>query len=193
MTALVLLRHAPTEWNRAKRLQGRADISILASSRDELAARRLPDGLETYRAIASPLTRCRETAGLLGLTPEPEERLIEMDWGDYEGHTLAELVDQRGFKVNEARGLDFCPPSGESPRDVQTRITPLLAELAAAGRPTLAVTHRGVIRAVYAWATGWDMTGEAPDEVELYALQYFTLAQDGTPSIDRLNVPLILR
>jgi probable phosphoglycerate mutase len=69
----------------------------------------------------------------------------------------------------------------------------LLAELAADGRPTLAVTHRGVIRAIYARAIGWDMTGEPPHGVDLYALQMFELAADGMPSIDRLNVPLALR
>jgi broad specificity phosphatase PhoE len=160
-----------------------------------LAARRLPDGLDAYRALSSPLTRCRETAALLGLTPTTEDRLIEMHWGAYEGHTLADLQTKHGFdmKANEARGLDFLPPGGESPRDVLTRVVPLLAELAADGRPTLAVTHRGVIRAVYAHAIGWDMTGEAPHGVDLYALQIFKLAADGTPSVDQLNVPLVLR
>lgn len=195
MTALVLLRHAPTAWNKARRLQGRANIPITATSRAELAARRLPDGVETYRAISSPLIRCLETAALLGITPLTEDRLIEMDWGAYEGHTMADLVAKHGFdmKANEARGLDFRPPNGESPRDVQVRVAPLLAELGAAGQPTLAVTHRGVIRAIYARAIGWDMTGEPPHGVDLYALQMFTVAADGTPTIDQLNVPLTLQ
>ena len=195
MTTLALLRHAPTEWNAARRLQGRADRPLSAASRSELQRRRLPQLVAGFRTLSSPLTRCLETASLLRLIPEVDPRLTEMDWGAYEGHTLAELQQTFGFDLmaNEARGLDFRPPDGESPRDVQHRVDPLLAELATAGRPTLAVTHRGVIRAVYARAVGWDMKGEPPHELDLYALHIFRLAPDGAPTLDQMNLPLELR
>jgi probable phosphoglycerate mutase len=194
VTTLALLRHAPTEWNAARRLQGRADMPISETSRSELQRRRLPQLVAGFRALSSPLTRCLETASLLRLIPEVDSRLVEMDWGAYEGHTLAELQQTFGFDLlaNEARGLDFRPPDGESPRDVQTRVDPLLAELAAAGRPTLAVTHRGVIRAVYARAVGWDMKNDPPHELDLYALHIFRLARDGAPTLDQMNLPLEL-
>jgi probable phosphoglycerate mutase len=195
VTTLALLRHAPTEWNAARRLQGRADIPISPASRSELQRRRLPPLVAGFHVLSSPLTRCLETASLLRLIPEVEPRLTEMDWGAYEGHTLAELQRTFGFDLlaNEARGLDFRPPDGESPRDVQNRIDPLLAELAAAGRPTLAVTHRGVIRAVYARAVGWDMKSDPPHELDLYALHVFRLAPGGAPSLEQMNLPLELQ
>lgn len=195
MTILALLRHAPTNWNKGRRLQGRADIPLSPESRRELQQRQLPVDLTGYRALASPLRRCRETAALLGLEPEIDARLIEMHWGKFEGHTLTELRDRLGvdFAANEAQGLDFRPPDGESPRDVQLRMAPLLAELGAAGRPTVAVTHRGVIRAIYARALGWDMTDDPPHRLDLYAMHIFVLAPDGTPRIDRLNIPLVRR
>src|SRR3546814_16815565 len=62
--------------------------------------------------------------------------------------------------ANEARGLDFRPPGGESPRDVQDRLRPLLAELADAGEDVVAVSHKGVLRALYALASGWDLRGK---------------------------------
>ena len=192
MTTLVLLRHAPTAWNKARRLQGRADVPISETSRAELLQRRLPADLAAFHALSSPLRRCVETAELLGLKPTIEPRLVEMDWGAYEGHTLADLHAKFGFELtaNEARGLDFRPPDGESPRDVQARIDPLLAEIGAAARPTLAVTHRGVIRAVYARAVGWDMKSTPAHELDLYALHVFELAADGAPTLERINVPL---
>ncbi len=195
MTTLALLRHAPTEWNAARRLQGRADMPISGTSRSELQRRRLPPLVAGFRILSSPLTRRLETASLLSLIPLVDPRLVEMDWGAYEGHTLAELQQRFGLDLlaNEARGLDFRPPDGESPRDVQNRVDPLLAELAAAGRPTLAVTHRGVIRAVYARAVGWDMKSDPPHELDLYALHVFRLAPDGAPTLDQMNLPLELR
>ncbi len=195
MTTLALLRHAPTEWNAARRLQGRANIPLSAAAQATLAARRLPDEVTGFRCLVSPLQRTRETATLLGLKPEIDPRLVEMDWGRYEGGVIAELRREHGaaFLANEARGLDFTPDGGESPRAVQQRVMPLLAEIARRHEPTLAVTHRGVIRAIYARATGWDMTGDAPHELDLYAMQIFSLGEDGEPRITRINVPLVER
>jgi probable phosphoglycerate mutase len=192
MTLLAMLRHAPTDWNKARRLQGRADIPLADVSRIELRQRRLPRSVAGFRALCSPLRRCVETAELLGLTPVIEPRIIEMDWGAYEGHTLRDLQAKFGFDLaaNEARGLDFRPPDGESPRDLQERVDPLLQEIAAAGASTIAVAHRGVIRAVYARATGWDMKAKARDELDLYALHLFRLDAGGQPSVEDLNIPL---
>jgi broad specificity phosphatase PhoE len=73
---------------------------------------------------------------------------------------------------------------------VQARVLPLLAEIATSGRSTLCVTHRGVFRTVYAAARGWDMTGDPPDKLDLYALHVFALSADGTPAVDTLNLAL---
>ena len=166
--------------------------SLSDVTRGELRKRRLPGEFGGYRALTSPLARCRETAALLGLDPRPEARLVEMDWGVYQGFTVEELRTRLGvdFAANEARGLDFLPPEGESPRHVQERVAPLLAEIASGGTPTLAVTHRGVIRAIYARAVGWDMTEDPPHRLDLYALHVFRLGKSGAPFVERLNVPL---
>ncbi len=195
MTTLALLRHAPTEWNAGKRLQGRADIALSEPARTTLRRQALPPEVAGFHALVSPLARAQETARLLGLDARVEPRLIEMHWGRYEGQTIAALRAEHGpaFSANEARGVDFMPEDGESPRMVQERIRPLLTEIAAAARPTLAITHRGVIRAVYALATGWDMTGEAPHKLDLYAMQIFTLDAAARPAIAMLNLPLAER
>ncbi len=143
------------------------------------------------RIVTSPLSRCVQTAALLGAPDAAREpRIIEMDWGEWQGRTLAELRAALGEAMaeNEARGLDFRPPGGESPRAVIERIKPWLREIAAAGVPTLAVTHRGVIRAVLAEATGWDMRGKPPAKLDWHAVQFFRLDAQGRPGIERLNV-----
>ena len=45
--------------------------------------------------------------------------LIEMDWGQWEGHRLADLRRRHGSRMSEmeALGLDLLPPGGESPGD----------------------------------------------------------------------------
>ena len=55
-----------------------------------------------------------------------------------------------GFIAAEQLGLDFHPPNGESPREVMQRLSGFTAELAQAGRPLVAVSHKAAIRALLA-------------------------------------------
>jgi broad specificity phosphatase PhoE len=190
VTPLALIRHMPTAWNRAGMLQGRADIPPVRH--EQMLPLQAPVEFLHYRWLSSPLARCTATAQWLGVYAGIEPRLIEMDWGEWEGHTLTDLRARLGeaMAAAEAKGLDFRPPGGESPRDVQGRIRPLLAEIAATGRDTAAVTHKGVIRAVLALATGWDMLGKPPHRLSWCAAHLFRLDASGQPSVERLNIPL---
>jgi broad specificity phosphatase PhoE len=189
VTLLALIRHMPTAWNEVGRLQGRADP---APYPDALPDWCVPPELDGFRWLSSPLARAVATARRLGVVCETEPRLTEMAWGEWEGHTLAELRGRLGgtMLAEEAKGLDFRPPAGESPRDVEHRVTPFLADIARAGRPVAAITHKGVIRAVLALATGWDMLGEPPHRLSWSAAQLFRLDPGGHPSIERLNIAL---
>jgi probable phosphoglycerate mutase len=186
---LALIRHMPTVWNKEGRLQGQRDTPLDPAA---IPHWRLPPELAGFRFLASPLTRTLATAVQLGVAPRTDPRLIEMSWGEWEGYTLAELRDSFGGTLDEleAQGLDFRTPGGESPRDVQQRLKPLLAELAAEGMATAAVTHKGVIRAVMALATGWDMLGKPPYRLSWSAAHVFALDSTGHPAVDRLNLPL---
>lgn len=197
MSRLLLIRHGATAWNEAGRIQGRSDPSLSPAGRAAVAAWRLPpdlqDAAQGARWLTSPLARARETAEILrGAPAEREPRLIETDWGAWEGRSLAELRAELGEAMaeNEARGLDFRPPGGESPRDVQQRVQPLLATLAETTESVVAVTHKGVIRAVYALACGWDMRAKPPVKLRNACAQVFTLGPGGAPEIETLNMPL---
>lgn len=199
MTRLALLRHGATEWNRLHRLQGRTDLPLSAEGRAQVAGWRLPAEVGSYRWWSSPLQRCRATADLLAeaFSPAPqiviEPRLIEMSYGRWEGSTLEELRRRHGAEMRlwEARGLDMRPPDGESPRDVQARLRPWLRELVQDGRDSFAIVHKGVIRAIYALATNWTMEQRAPDRLVFDRLQILSLATDGSPALEALNVPLL--
>ncbi|MEE8246650.1 MAG: histidine phosphatase family protein [Alphaproteobacteria bacterium] len=193
MTRLALLRHGRTPWNQAGRMQGRADIPLSAAARAALARRRPPAELDGALWVTSPLARAVETAKLLGACAVAiEPRLVEMDWGDWEGRTLESLRRELGpaFADNERRGLDFTPAGGESPRAVQSRLRPWLAEVGAGGRLVAAVTHKGVIRAVLALACDWDMTGAPPVKLEWCCAHLFWVDAQGRPRLGRPNLAL---
>ena len=153
----------------------------------------MPADFAAFDWVASPLERARETAEILRGAPVPADpRLVEMDWAAWEGRTLDDLRAEIGNLMTawEARGLDFRAPGGESPREVQARVLPFMAERARAARPAVAVCHRGVIRAVYAMATGWDMTSKAPRRLADGCAQVFTLDARGMPAVHTLDLPL---
>jgi probable phosphoglycerate mutase len=193
----MLLRHGPTDWSAAHRLQGRSDVPLSAAGRAIVAAWRLPERAVSSIWVSSPLRRCRDTAeilrrhhayaGAVGV----ERCLTEMSFGDWEGHTLTELRSIHGpaLAALERRGLDFRAPGGESPREVQDRLMPWLDAVAARNPDTLAITHKGVIRALYALASGWDMRARPRHRLADSAVHAFAIDGLGL-RIENLNIPL---
>ena len=193
MTFLALIRHGSTEWNEKGIVQGRSDIPLSAGGREQVGGWRTPSQIDDFDWIASPLSRALETASILtGRRVPTDERLVEMDWSHWEGQTLATLRAELGdlMAAWEAEGLDFKSPGGESPREVQARLQPFLLERAAARRNTVAVCHKGVIRAVYALAIGWDMTDKPPRKLKEECVHIFRLGEDGLPAVHMLDIAM---
>lgn len=190
LTPLAIIRHGPTDWTADKKLQGRTDIPLSEAGCDMVTSWCVPEELRSRRWIASPLARTQKTAELLiAGKPEIEPRLIEMSYGDWEGLRLNDLRNELGDEMaeNEARGLDFCAPNGESPRDVQNRIRPWLMDVHADGAPLVAVAHHGIIRALYAMATGWNMVDRLPQKFRFGEVHHFLVGTDAYIEAERLN------
>jgi probable phosphoglycerate mutase len=157
----------------------------------------LPESALSARWVTSPLQRCQETAAILrhrhrfAGTIDVETRLVEMSFGEWEGRTLRELRSIHGPAMAEleGRGLDFRAPGGESPREVQTRLAPWLKQIDDAGDDVLAITHKGVIRALYALATGWNMRTKPKDRLADGAVHTFAVGGGGLRT-GRLNIAL---
>lgn len=167
-------------------MQGRADIGLDPVGMREVSDWRCPDWWRELPCWISPLRRARETAELLGrevVRVAPE--LIEMDWGSFEGRRLVDLRAELGpdLAANEARGLDFRPPGGESPREVMDRVRSWLQSIAADGEGALAITHKGVRRALLALASGWDMSGPPPLKVGNDAALELDVDDSGQPAV----------
>ncbi len=194
MPLLGLIRHAPTTWNEDGRIQGQMDTPLSEKGRAALAEWAPPPPLLAAEWWTSPLQRCRDTARhLSGRNAAADPLLMEMNWGEWKGERLADLRSRLGEEMGrmEAMGWDFRPPGGESPRDVASRLKTFLGKAAKRGHPTVAVTHRGVIRAAFALATGWDFLGKPPFSMDRAAVQLFWLERDGSLTLRAANVPLV--
>jgi probable phosphoglycerate mutase len=96
--SLVLLRHGETEWSRTGQHTGLTDIPL--TERGEELAKKSASLLEgrTFAAVlTSPLLRARRTAELAGLDAQVEPRLVEWDYGGYEGMTTPQIRERVGY------------------------------------------------------------------------------------------------
>jgi len=168
---MFFIRHGQTDWNAEGRMQGRKDIPLNATGRSQALdnGRRLKAFLEAGNLrpsdldfVASPLGRTRQTMELVRTelaVPHSDyrqdPRLVELTFGDWEGHTLEELAVSDPGRI-EQRSIDkwgFVPPNGESYEMIVGRTADWLASLE---RPSVIVSHGGVYRVVRALLEGTD-------------------------------------
>lgn len=188
---IYMIRHGQTDWNAEIRLQGQKDIPLNATGRSQAAgngvalAAILGSEAETFDFVASPLGRTRETMEILraamGLSPSryrTDERLKEVSFGDWEGSTIEELAESVPDKVaeREASKWDFIPPGAdaESYEILSWRIASWMKDV---DRPTVCVSHGGVIRSVFKL-----LGARTPDEAAMGAIPQdrILLIRDGT-------------
>lgn len=186
---LALLRHGPTEWNALGRVQGHTDIPLSAAGRAKMAALRLP--VTATRVYASPMLRARQTAQALGLQdPILDPRLMEQNWGVWEGLTRDEILSRHGVDafVKAGSGEAFRPGDGESTGELHARVASFLKDIALDDSDAVVVTHLGVLRAAYTLATGWNMATPMPAELDISKILLLSLDAEGAPKIEELNL-----
>jgi probable phosphoglycerate mutase len=188
---LALLRHGPTDWNAAGRIQGHTDIPLSQAGLAKMAALRLPFSFP--RTYASPMLRARQTMDVLGLTGAvTDARLMEQNWGAWEGLTRAEILARHGedafVKAGSEQGEAFRPGGGESTGELHARVADFLKDVARAPGDAVVVAHLGVLRAAYTLASGWDMATPMPAELDVSKILLLSLDAEGKPQIESLNL-----
>lgn len=157
---LILVRHGETPPNREGVLLGRADPGLTDQGRRQAQA--LADALTPLapaRVVTSPLRRCRETAVVIAeaapCSVAEDDRLIEVDYGEWEGQPLPEVPAEASRRWRDDAA--FRPPGGESLEDVAERVHAWCEEIRERAEGTVvAVSHVSPIKAVVAWALGVD-------------------------------------
>ena len=154
MNEVYLVRHGEITQSSPRRFVGQADLPLTDRGREQVAAvARFLTGRGVARLICSPLSRCVESAGIIGLTlglvPETVPDLREIALGSWEGLTVDEVRERFPGRY-EARGRNmagFRPPGGESFADVQRRAWTAFEEATAdLDEPLAIVAHGGVNR-----------------------------------------------
>ena len=142
---LVLVRHGETEWSRAGRHTSYTDVALTEHGREE--ARKLGGRLaaRTFASVlTSPRRRAVETCELAGLgaTALQCDDLAEWDYGDYEGHTTAEIRREvPGWTI-----FTHPVPNGETASQVGARADRVIERAVDASGPVALFSHGHFLR-----------------------------------------------
>ena len=185
-----MLRHGPTLWNAQGRIQGHTDIPLSDEGLEKMRGLFPPSPFEKARAFVSPSRRARQTAEAMGLADALwDPRLMEQNWGEWEGLSRAGILARDGEDAFERAGkaLNFRPPGGESTAELHKRVASFLKDVARDDRDAIAVAHLGVLRAAYTLATDWDMATPMPPDLDISKVLILEVTPDGASRLHILN------
>jgi probable phosphomutase (TIGR03848 family) len=196
---VILLRHGESTSNVGRTLAGRAPgVALTERGREQAEgiAERLAV-LPIDAIVRSPLLRCEQTVAPLaaktGLEPVVEDGLVEVDYGDWTGRPLKELLAEPLWQVVQRHASGAVFPAGEGLADVQYRAVAAVRRqerrLAAEfGRDVLwvACTHGDVVKAVLADAFGIHLDGFQRLVAEPASISVVRYGTTG-PSVLRVN------
>jgi broad specificity phosphatase PhoE len=155
MALFYFLRHGETAWNAEGRLCGSTDVPLSDVGRQQalaLAGRLITIKVEVL--YSSPLSRALETARVIGAAighePVMDNRLVELNYGAWEGRTFDEIKRAAPaiYAAWDADPGNLAPPQGETGVHLIERVTPFLADVAQRHRSgnIVVVCHKTVCR-----------------------------------------------
>jgi len=157
MIKLIFIRHTETEWNKQKKYLGKTDVALSRKGikQSEIISHYLK-GKKITAVYSSGLKRAYQTASIIAekhsLKVKKDERLDEIDFGDWEGMTFSQVQKKypRLAKKYISVPLDTKIPKGESFFKFKSRINRSLKEILNKAKGTVViVSHGGVNRVIF--------------------------------------------
>jgi len=165
VTSIYLVRHGQTAWNREEIFRGRTDVPLdeTGLKQAELAGEYLKE-VEIDAIYSSPLSRALETAEKIArfhnLKVQPLEGIIDMSFGNWEGHAHQEIKknDSETYRRWREKPHLVKLPGGESLDDVRVRSMAALEEVIRKHpeKAPVLVSHRVVNKVLICGILGLD-------------------------------------
>lgn len=208
---IALVRHGVTDMTVSRQMSGggvpgpslnsagRVQVARAADAAHAVGRRQWGQLPHLTRIIASPMVRTQETAAAvgrrLGVHVESEPRLREVEFGEWEGLTIPQILAHSGDAIHEWRHARTRAPGGESIAQVGERAFAVVEQCArehAAAcmdgsdipRGLVLVSHAVVIKSILGLALGaaperWGAIWPSPASMSLVQAR---VRNDGTLS-----------
>lgn len=152
---IYIIRHGKTELNKANVFQGRSNYPLNDEGKKQAEeAAEMLKGIEFSYVFSSPLVRAVQTAEIIvpNGNIKIDERLIEMDYGQYEGATLQNMPDELRTFFNDF--IHNPAPQGMEPlQDVVKRTGEFIEEISALDGNILISTHAIAMKGILEYLT----------------------------------------
>ena len=198
-TTVILLRHGATSHSLEKRFSGTGgqdlplDESGVAQAHAAAEWVRGHGGVDAL--VSSPLRRCRQTAAhvgeVVGLEPEVVDGLRETSFGDWDGHTFAEVREKWPAELEAwLSSSSVAPPGGESFDAVARRVRRARDRLIAEhpGQTVVAVSHVTPIKMFVRTALGAPLSAIYHMELSEGSVTTISWFPDGQASMRNFNL-----
>ncbi len=167
MTAIILIRHGETDWNREQVFRGRIDVALNEVGLTQ--ARAVQESLketEIDGIYSSPLSRAFETATIVGenrnVEVRGEEGLIDIDFGAWQGLSHQKVKEEYKdlYETWLAQPDLVTFPDGESLKEVRIRSMESLEEVIKnnPGKTLALVSHRVVLKVLLCTILGLELS-----------------------------------
>ena len=192
---IYLIRHTQTASDPGL-CYGQSDIALAASFAEEMAAvhDKLPEFDEDCLVFSSPLTRCLQLAQTFSDAVTTDQRLQELNFGDWEGQRF-DAIDSEVLQHWTDNFVTAAPPNGENFEDLYQRAAEFWQELLASAtapcvalppasvqsskaKQVLIITHAGVIRALLANALNLPLANSFQLRIDSGSAHKLRLADD---------------
>jgi len=136
VTSIYLVRHGQTAWNKEEIFRGKTDVPLdeVGLKQAELTGEYFKR-MEIHGIYSSPLSRAWQTAQKIALfhhlEVQPLEGMIDMSFGDWEGHAHQEIKNMDGETYRMWREEPHLAklPGGETLDDVRFRAMAALEDV----------------------------------------------------------------
>lgn len=190
--SLIILRHGRTIANASGLLLGRADPALDYLGIEQAAAlgRAITSGRfgQIAAVVSSPLIRTQMTAKALGQPVQIDERLIELDYGLWDGRPVAEVTAAQWAIWRS--DSEFAPPQGESLVALGARMREACVDWSSrtldVEGSVVMVSHVSPIKAAVAWALGVGDEVSWRTHLDTASITQ-VLARSGTPVLSLFN------
>jgi len=173
---VVIVRHGLSEANKRGVVSGHLDTVLTKEGKNQ--AQKLADrlaGLDIDVIYSSPLKRATETAlplaERLNKEIDIDRRLMELDWGSFEGKPNREfekVFGADGRAILDTYKYDFTPFGGESSAQVKARVKSFVDDLKKQPHErVIIVCHGGIVRWLHFLITGQKITWQ-PNAKEIH-------------------------
>ncbi|MGQ9645149.1 MAG: histidine phosphatase family protein [Thermodesulfobacteriota bacterium] len=165
MTSIYLIRHGQTAWNKEEIFRGRTNIPLdeTGLKQAELAGEYFR-GMEIHAIYSSPLARAWQTAEKIAeprsLKVQPLEGVIDMSFGNWEGHPHQEIknMDPQTYRQWRDEPHRAKLPGGETLDEVRLRAMAAVEAVIQSNpnKTVIVVSHRVVNKVLICGILGID-------------------------------------